>query len=97
MPESNIQRLSAFIHGRVQGVGFRYFVRSQAHRLGLVGWTRNRLDKSVEVVAEGDLDALEQFLSELQRGPRACEVTSVEHNLGTATGEFDQFTIEKTC
>ena len=97
MPESNIQRMSALIHGRVQGVGFRYFVLDQARRLGLVGWTRNRLDHSVEVVAEGDADSLEQFLAALRRGPRASEVTRFEHNSGTATGEFDQFTIEKTC
>jgi acylphosphatase len=97
MPESNIQRISVFIQGRVQGVGFRYFVSDQASRLGLVGWTRNRLDRSVEVIAEGDTRALEQFLAELQRGPRASEVTLVDHSPGTATGEFDRFTIEKTC
>ena len=96
MPESNMQRMTALILGRVQGVGFRYFVVDQARRLGLVGWTRNRLDHSVEVVAEGDTDSLEQFLTALHRGPRASEVTCLEHGSGTATGEFDGFTIEKT-
>ena len=46
-------RVSAAVYGRVQGVGFRWFVRDRAEALGLVGWVRNRADGAVEVVAEG--------------------------------------------
>jgi acylphosphatase len=65
------------VAGRVQGVGFRYFVVEQARALGLVGWTRNREDGDVEVHARGmapDLDRLERAL---RVGPPHARVTSV--------------------
>ncbi len=66
------------IEGRVQGVGFRAFVRREAHRLGLAGWVRNEPDGAVAVEAAGspdDLDALERALRD---GPSAGRVTRVE-------------------
>ena len=71
------ERLHAIIRGRVQGVGFRYFVQENAIRLGLSGWVRNRWDGSVEVLAEGKRKDLEVFLGSLRRGPRSSNVTSV--------------------
>jgi len=66
------------VSGVVQGVGFRYFVVQHARELGLVGWTRNNPDGSVEIEAEGSGDALELLGEEIRRGPRLSRVESVE-------------------
>jgi acylphosphatase len=64
--------------GRVQGVGYRYFVLRQAEQLGLAGFARNRPDGSVEVVAEGTEDALRDLQDRLQEGPSFAAVHNVE-------------------
>jgi acylphosphatase len=61
-------RLTVWVRGRVQGVGFRWWVRVTALELGLDGWAANLEDGRVEVVAEGPRDALEQLLSALGSG-----------------------------
>jgi acylphosphatase len=68
------------VHGRVQGVGFRWFVWKTAQRLGLGGVARNLPDGSVEVVAEGPGPALEQLAQALQRGPPLAQVERVERS-----------------
>jgi acylphosphatase len=65
------------VRGRVQGVGFRYFVGSRARDLGLAGWVRNRADGSVEVLVRGSADALATLEAALSRGPAASRVESV--------------------
>ncbi len=87
-------RLQAFVSGRVQGVGYRYFVYDHARVLGLTGWVRNLQDGRVEVVAEGSTEALEALLSELQRGPGGSRVKDVQTVWSTASGEFEWFGIE---
>jgi len=64
--------------GRVQGVGFRWFVYRTAARLGLAGWVRNLPDGRVEVVARGSADALDELLADLKTGPRSASVERVE-------------------
>ncbi|MGH7679450.1 MAG: acylphosphatase [Gemmatimonadaceae bacterium] len=66
------------IVGVVQGVGFRWFVREQARRLGLAGWVRNLPDGSVEVAASGVEQQIALFRGELQRGPRGAAVERLE-------------------
>jgi acylphosphatase len=66
------------IRGRVQGVGFRYFVVRRAATLGLGGWVRNRQDGVVEVQAEGPRGALESLLAAVRRGPTGARVTMVD-------------------
>jgi acylphosphatase len=66
------------VHGRVQGVGFRWFVLREAHRLELQGWVRNLSDGSVEVVAEGAPDSLARLAQALSRGPSGARVSHVE-------------------
>jgi len=67
------------VSGVVQGVGFRYFVRRTAARLGVSGFVRNRRDGTVEVVAQSNDEAvLERLLSALREGPPHASVTSVE-------------------
>jgi acylphosphatase len=63
-------RLTAWVHGRVQGVGMRWWIRARALELGLVGWARNLDDGRVEIVAEGAESACRSLLSQL-RGPDA--------------------------
>ncbi len=65
------------VSGRVQGVGFRWFVREKGRALGLAGWVRNRPDGSVELAAAGDTSALERLRLELKRGPRGAWVEEV--------------------
>ena len=66
------------ITGVVQGVGFRWFVRERARRLGLSGWVRNLADGSVEVAASGDSRQLELLRGELRRGPNGARVDGVQ-------------------
>jgi acylphosphatase len=74
------------VAGLVQGVGFRWFVRERARRLGLSGWVRNLPDGSVEVVAEGDHAQLDLLRSELQRGPSGASVSEIR-DLSGSPGE----------
>jgi len=66
------------VAGRVQGVGYRYFVLRQAEALGVSGYARNRADGSVEVVAEGEDVVLADFEARLREGPSFAEVANVE-------------------
>lgn len=66
------------VQGRVQGVGFRWFVSREARRLKLVGWARNLSDGSVEVVAAGEETAIASLEQALNRGPSMSHVTGVE-------------------
>ena len=64
--------------GRVQGVFFRDSTRRKAESLGVSGWARNREDGAVEVVAEGEADAVDQLVSYIRRGPGRAEVSGVD-------------------
>ena len=64
--EDGPTRLTAWLHGRVQGVGMRWWIRARALELGLVGWARNTDDGRVEVVVEGPRSAAEQLLAALR-------------------------------
>jgi acylphosphatase len=66
------------IHGRVQGVGFRYSLYEEAARLGLAGWVRNRRDGTVEALVAGPDGAVEQLVRWARRGPPAAQVTRLE-------------------
>jgi acylphosphatase len=66
------------ISGRVQGVGFRIFAESAARREGVHGWVRNLPDRRVEVVCEGEPDAIERFERAIRQGPPSGRVDRVE-------------------
>ncbi len=74
------------IAGRVQGVAFRARAVGEATRLGLSGWVRNRMDGTVEVRAEGALDAVQAFVAWCRRGPPAAQVQEVQVTEVPATG-----------
>ena len=84
-------RLWAVVHGRVQGVGFRYYTKREADLLGLSGHVRNRIDGSVEVVAEGRRASLGVLLGRLREGSRGAYVSQVVAEWQTATGEHGPF------
>ena len=74
-----MKRLHAVVRGRVQMVGFRYFVVEEAKALGLAGWTRNGDDgRTVEVLAEGPEDRLRQLEAALRDGPRHARVEGID-------------------
>ena len=81
-----LTRLSFVVIGRVQGVGFRWFVVENAERLGVTGWVRNRDDGAVEGEAQGE--DLTDFLAALKTGPSLSQVARLEtHPLASRAGE----------
>lgn len=88
--------LHFLVRGRVQGVGFRWFVHREASELELKGWVRNTEDGEVEVVVAGDEQALNELRDSLRRGPRGSRVDKViEHPLVESEAEnLNVFKIE---
>lgn len=84
------------IEGRVQGVGFRFFTREQAQKLGLTGWVRNKFDGNVETYAEGSQENLENWIGQLNRGPRSAFVTNIKREWKEAQGKFNNFQVLPT-
>jgi acylphosphatase len=91
VPPDGLERLEAVVRGRVQGVGFRYFVLGLGSRASLKGWVANEADGSVRVVAEGLRPALETLLAAVRQGPPGARVERVEETWLPATGAFDRF------
>ena len=87
------KRLDATVHGDVQGVGFRWFVRRQAAQLAVSGWVANQSDGSVRVVAEGSHEALSGLLDQLRTGPPGALVRAVDERWLAADGSFAAFDI----
>jgi len=75
MPDLETRRF--VVTGRVQGVGFRWFVEREAAQLNITGWVRNRENGSVEVMATGTREQLAALHSRLREGPRAARVDDV--------------------
>lgn len=88
--------IHVLIEGRVQGVGFRFYSKEQALKLGLTGWVRNTFDGNVEAYAEGLKDDLEIWITHLQRGPRSAFVTNIKKEWSTAQGKFRNFQVVPT-
>lgn len=84
-------RIEVRVTGRVHGVGYRYFVLQEAHALGLVGWVANVSDGSVQCVAEGPREDLDQLVARLREGPPAAVVEGVHVTSRPPTGEFVTF------
>ncbi|MCX6012483.1 MAG: acylphosphatase [Chloroflexi bacterium] len=82
------------VHGTVQGVGFRYFVESQASRLGLTGFVRNIADGSVEVIGEGEKGKLEALVKRVSQGSELARVTGIDIQWSKNSGQFPSFTIK---
>jgi acylphosphatase len=81
------------ISGRVQGVGFRWFVHDAAQREGVTGWVRNRPDGRVEAWVEGESEAVTRVERALHGGPPAARVQQVTVDDEDATGAYRDFSI----
>jgi acylphosphatase len=92
-PPPQILTMRAVVAGRVQGVGFRYFVEDAGNRLGLDGAVWNRRDGRVEVVARGARMDLERLVEQLRRGPSLARVDEVEVEWDVAVPEGRGFRI----
>jgi acylphosphatase len=94
LTNENWAMLRAVVHGRVQGVGFRFFAQDEAAKLGLTGYARNLSNgRSVEVVAEGPTASLDRLLASLRRGPSMSYVEKVDASWGEALGEYHGFSV----
>jgi acylphosphatase len=90
-----MKRLEAVVSGRVQGVGFREFVRHEASTRGIAGYVRNSDDgRTVEFVAEGDDAAIDDLLRAVREGPRFARVERVDTRFSDAGGGFSKFSVE---
>ena len=92
--EKAVEARRFIVRGRVQGVGFRWFVEREAHILGIAGWVRNNADSSVEVQAQGTRDQLLGLRSRLREGPRAARVDAVEESEARPVAGLSSFRIE---
>lgn len=92
--EKAIEAKRYVVRGRVQGVGFRWFVEREAHMLGIAGWVRNNHDGSVEVLAQGTRDQLSGLHGRLREGPRAARVDAVDVSDATPAQGLSSFRIE---
>ncbi|MBN1309901.1 MAG: acylphosphatase [Anaerolineae bacterium] len=88
-----LRRLHTVVHGRVQGVNFRAYTLEKAFSLSLKGWVRNTFSGTVEAVAEGDENALKEFLDFLHIGSPSASVTHVDVTWEEATGKFEDFQV----
>jgi len=82
------------VRGRVQGVGFRWFVEREANSLGITGWVRNNEDSTVEVLAMGSPEQLSALRRLLERGPRAARVDVVEVSVVEDAQQMSTFQIQ---
>lgn len=91
---ANLASLQVVVHGQVQGVFFRDFVKKQASALGLTGYVRNLPDgNSVEVVAEGETEKLKKLRENLKVGPSRARVEKVDTSEGEYSGSYFDFKI----
>lgn len=81
------------ITGRVQGVGFRYFVQKRANEFDIKGWVKNMPDSGVLVMAQGDFNDMETFMDHLRIGPSMARVLKVEKNEMPELEDFSDFRV----
>ena len=82
------------VHGRVQGVGFRYFVQYAGNRLGVVGDVRNCPDATVEIVVQGSEKQIAEFIKQVEKGPALARVDRVDVVDIPVQGTYNTFSIE---
>jgi acylphosphatase len=87
------KRVHILVSGWVQGVFFRSETCKMAEKLGVVGWVRNTRDGRVEIVAEGEREKLEEFITWCKKGPFLARVENVKIDWQSSTGEFLDFEV----
>tara|TARA_Y100000310_G_scaffold340504_1_gene436498 strand:+ start:241 stop:585 length:345 start_codon:yes stop_codon:yes gene_type:complete len=91
-----MKQINIKIYGRVQGVGFRVFVKDKADSLKLKGFVMNRNDGSVLIIAQGVKEKLEELLRAVKKGPTLSKVGDVDVSWGESKEKFRDFKIRKT-
>jgi acylphosphatase len=86
-----MQRVNILITGRVQGVGFRFYVKEKAIRLGITGFVRNLEEDKVEVIAEGPEELLHELVKLCRIGPSLAYISNFDVKYGGFTGEYKKF------
>ena len=89
-------RVHVWVQGRVQAVGFRAFVQQNAIQIGVTGWVRNVGYDTVEAMAEGTREQLNQFLQIVKRGPIGSRVNDTREEWEQVTGEFSSFRVKSS-
>ena len=92
--QDKILHVHVWIQGRVQAVGFRAFVQQNAFQIGVTGWVRNVGYNTVEAVAEGTKEQIEDFLQMVKRGPSVSRVDESREEWEQVTGEFRSFGVK---
>jgi acylphosphatase len=93
MTQKGLTRLYLRVTGRVQGVGFRYYIINKARGYEVTGYTRNMPDGSVEAVIEGPIDDVQVLATVCKLGPPSANIDGYEERFGEYTGEFDSFNV----
>lgn len=88
------ERVNIIVQGSVQGVFYRARTKEKALELELTGWVRNRIDGTVEIVAEGNKEDLERLVEWSRCGPKHAHVTNIEVSWQPFTDEFGDFTVK---
>jgi acylphosphatase len=91
---SEIKTYILTVSGRVQGVGYRYFIEDSALLLGVKGFVRNTPDNKVEIVCQGDEKSLEQFFASVKKGPAFARVDEIIKDKISASGNYSSFEIK---
>jgi acylphosphatase len=90
-----IKKINAVISGRVQGVGFRYYILEKAEMIGISGWVSNLPDGDVKTEAIGDENQISDFLQYLRKGPSGARIERVDYTIeDVALNEFSGFDIK---
>ncbi|HHE37898.1 MAG TPA: acylphosphatase [Candidatus Cloacimonetes bacterium] len=89
-----MRSVEIYVSGRVQGVGYRYFVVSKANMYKIKGYTKNMYDGRVKIIACGDKLNLDLFIQELRKGPTFARVKNLEISDLTASTHYDNFRVE---
>ena len=90
----SLKAVHMIAYGRVQGVGFRFFVRDQASTYGIKGWVKNLYDGSVEIHAEGEKKILDVFIERVRKGPVFGHVSELTFDWIEPTNSFNNFSIQ---
>ncbi|OGY26534.1 MAG: hypothetical protein A2Z24_00220 [Candidatus Woykebacteria bacterium RBG_16_44_10] len=90
---TSTQKVQITVFGDVQAVGFRFTAIEVARGLGLTGWVRNNRDGSVQIVAEGQKEPLENLITWAKKGPPLARVDEIKTEWQEATGEFYEFQV----
>lgn len=89
-----MKRAHVYIEGRVQGVGFRHYTKTNARRNGAKGWVKNLPDGRVEAVFEGDEETLDRMIELVKEGPASSRVVDVEISWEPPKNDFDDFNVK---